>query len=94
MWGSWVLLLATMPLMNAAKVVQVSEAGLLARLGLYQGSLYGTILAEVVTHRLLLLDVGLSREYTMRQPLNYSFQNDLAKVSGKKLFSRAKPIVS
>ena len=64
MWGSWVLLLATMPLMNAAKVVKcrTSRACGLAWVPLYQGSPYGTILAEVVTHRLLLLDGLLSPE--------------------------------
>src|SRR2546427_9505695 len=29
------------------------------------------------------MDCALQREYTMRQPLNHSFQNDLDKVSGR-----------
>ena len=64
MWGSSVLLLATMPLMNAARVVKcrTSPACWLAWVPLYQGSPYGTILAEVVTHRMLLLDWLLSPE--------------------------------
>jgi len=50
------------------------------------GISYGTILTEGVTHRLLLLDgLALQREYTMGQPLKHSFQNDLAKVSGREL---------
>ena len=64
MWGSWVLLLATMPLMKRGQGSQVSDkpACGLAWVPLYQGSPYGTILAEVVTHRMLLLDWLLSPE--------------------------------
>src|SRR5882672_12185345 len=58
----------------------------LPRIPLSQGSLYGTILAEVVTHRLLLLVYcSLNMEYTMRQPLKHLFQNDLKKVSGREI---------
>ena len=58
----------------------------LPRIPLAQGSLYGTILAEVVTHRLLLLVYGsLNLEYTMRQPLTHPFQNGLKKVSGSEI---------
>src|SRR5206468_8062616 len=62
----------------------------LARISLYQGISYGTILAEVVTHRMLLLLYGsTNREYTMRQPLKRPFQNDLEKVSGSEVLHAA-----
>src|SRR5262245_11341563 len=45
---------------------------------LCQGLPYGTILAEVVAHRMLLLvSCTLNREYTMRQQLKCPFHNNL-----------------
>src|SRR6516164_3460471 len=55
----------------------------LTRIPLCQGSPYGTILAEVVTHRMLLLCWGvLTLQYTMWQPLKRLSQNNLEKLSG------------
>ena len=53
-------------------------AGEFAWVPLCQSSPYGTILAEVVTHRmLLLLCCALNREYTKRQPLKHLSHKDL-----------------
>ena len=55
-------------------------AGWLVRITLCEGLPYGTIPAEVVTHRLLLLDWLRSPErYTMSQPLKCLWQNDIQK---------------
>ena len=63
-WGSCVLLLPTMPLISAARVVKCLATLPVgsARIPLCEGVSYGTISAEVVTHRLLLLDWSLFPE--------------------------------
>jgi hypothetical protein len=55
----------------------------LPRISLCQGSPYGMILAEVVTHRILLVFWGShTLEYTMGQPLKRLWQNGLEELSG------------
>src|ERR1700704_1063285 len=82
MWGSWLLLLPTMPLISAAKVLrwrgEVPLGG--GGIALRECIAYGTIASEVVTHRMLLqMCCSLTMEYTMSQPLKRPFHNNLEK---------------
>src|SRR5438093_8872560 len=80
MWGSWVLLLPTMPLMSAARVLKCLatvpdgwpgypcvKASRMAR--------YLRGLSRIVCS--FWTGCTFQREYTMGQPLKRSFQNDL-----------------
>src|SRR5262249_42118919 len=84
--GSWVRLLPTIPLMSAASVVTCLATMPVGWLG------YPCVKASRMARyrrRLSLIVCSFwigrtfHRAYTMRQPLNYLLQNDLAKVSGR-----------
>src|SRR5262249_39675901 len=84
--GSWVRLLPTIPLMSAASVVTCLATMPVGWLG------YPCVKASRMARyrrRVSLIVCSFwigrtfHRAYTMRQPLNYLLQNDLAKVSGR-----------
>jgi hypothetical protein len=95
MWGSCVLFPPTMPLMSAARVVQCLAIIPVGWPG------YPCVKASRMARYLRRLSLiacsfwtgcSLQREYTMSQPLEYSFQKDLAKVSGRE--SRKSAIIA
>src|ERR1043166_8333420 len=82
MCGSWVLLLPTIPLISAARVVRCLATVPDGWPG------YHCVKASRMARYLRRLSLiacsfwigrAFQRAYTMRQPLNYPFQNDLAK---------------
>src|SRR5215813_12780950 len=86
--GNWVLFLATIPLISAARVVKCRAHRPWGSLG------YACLRASRMARywrRLSLIVCSFwightfQRAYTMGQPLNYLFQNDLAKVSGREI---------
>src|SRR5205823_14551177 len=91
MWGSCVLLLPTMPLIIAARVVKCRATVPVGWPG------YPCVRASRMARYLRRLSLiacsfwigcAFQREYTMGQPLKHPFQNDLDKVSGREIISR------
>src|SRR5438874_6038515 len=86
MWGSCVLLLPTMPLIIAARVVKCRATVPVGWPG------YPCVRASRMARYLRRLSLiacsfwigcAFQREYTMGQPLKHPLQNDLDKVSGR-----------